>query len=497
MSAKTPSSKLKATKATNNDEYATRLQKLQQIRASGVDPYPATWHVSHTLAQAAALSSGAKGLRLAGRLISIRRMGKLSFAHLRDASGQLQVAVRSQELAADQATLWSESVDVGDFVGISGELFTTKTGELTVQARELTLLSKTLRPLPEKWHGLKDLELRLRKRYLDLTANPGIRELFIKRAKLISALRAYLDGHGFVEVETPVLELIPGGADAKPFVTHHETLNLDLYLRISLELHLKRLVVGGFDRVYEIGKVFRNEGMSPQHLQEFTELEFYAAYHDAESLMRLVEDLYATVIKSSFGTLQVPWETTTLNFQPPWPRLDYRTAIQQSAGGDILTASDDQLLAVLRKLRAEDASGLGRGRLIDLLFKKAVRPTLIQPTFLVNHPVIISPLAKRRSDAPEMAERFQVLAAGSEIGNGFSELNDPVDQRERFRQQAALRAAGDDEAQMMDEDFVEALEHGLPPTAGFGVGIDRLLMLLTNSASIREVGLFPTMRPES
>ncbi len=494
MAFKTPGSKAEK---TTNDEYAVRLQKRQQLRADGIDPYPATWHVSHTLAQALQLSDGSKDLRLAGRLASIRRMGKLSFAHLRDTSAQLQVAVRSGELPVQQRELWDNRIDVGDFVGVVGSLFHTKTGELTLQVRELTLLSKTLRPLPEKWHGLKDLELRLRKRYLDLIANPDIRELFLKRAKLIAEFRRYLDSHGFVEVETPVLELIPGGADAKPFVTHHDTLDLDLYLRISLELHLKRLVVGGFDRVYEIGKVFRNEGMSPQHLQEFTLLEFYAAYHDAESLMELVEDLYATVIRSTFGALQVPWETTTLNFQPPWPRLDYRSAIQTSAGVDILTASEDELRSVLRKLRADDASGLGRGRLIDLLFKKAVRPTLIQPMFVVNHPVIISPLAKRRGDQPELTERFQVLAAGSEIGNAFSELNDPVDQRERFRQQAALRAAGDDEAQMMDEDFVEALEHGMPPTAGFGVGIDRLLMLLTNSSSIREVVLFPTMRPES
>lgn len=483
--------------AASNDEYLVRLQKLEQLHVDGVDPYPAHWPVSHTLQEATALAEGAKDLRLAGRLMSIRRMGKLSFAHLRDATAQLQVAIRSEELSAGQGKLWNNFVDVGDFIGVGGALFRTKTGELTLQVSNLTLLSKTLRPLPEKWHGLKDLELRLRKRYLDLIANPQQRELFVKRAKLIAACRQYLDRSGYVEVETPVLELIPGGADAKPFVTHHETLDLDLYLRISLELHLKRLVVGGFDRVYEIGKVFRNEGMSPQHLQEFTMLEFYAAYEDAESFMKFCEDFYATVIKSTFGTLQVPWEATTLNFQPPWPRLDYRTAIKDAAGVDILTASEDELRVVLRKLRAEDASGLGRGRLIDLLFKKAVRPKLIQPTFLINHPVIISPLAKRRSDEPELTERFQVLAAGSEIGNAFSELNNPVDQRERFRAQAALREAGDEEAQMMDEDFIEALEHGMPPTAGFGVGIDRLLMLLTNQSSIREVVLFPTMRPES
>lgn len=483
--------------AATNDEYAVRLQKLKRLRELGLDPYPATWRVSHTLAAASLLGEGTKDLHLAGRLVSLRRMGKLSFAHLRDASGQLQLAVRDEHLAAAQRTLWSQSVDVGDFVGVTGELFRTKTGELTLQVRSLSLLAKTLRPLPEKWHGLKDLELRLRKRYLDLIANPAQRELFLGRAKLISAFRRYLDRHGFLEVETPVLELIPGGADAKPFVTHHETLDLDLYLRISLELHLKRLVVGGFDRVYEIGKVFRNEGMSPQHLQEFTLLEFYAAYEDAESFMRFTEDLYATVIETSFGTLQIPWETTKLNFQPPWPRLDYRAAVRDAAGVDVVSAGDDELRSALRRLRADDVAGLGRGRLVDLLFKKAVRPKLIQPTFLVNHPVLISPLAKRRRDHPELAERFQVLAAGSEIGNAFSELNDPVDQRERFLAQAALRAAGDDEAQMMDEDFVEALEHGMPPTAGFGVGIDRLLMILTNTSSIREVVLFPTMRPES
>ncbi len=477
------------------DEYQTRLAKLTKIKEQGIDPYPASFKCSHEIAAAAQLKLGAKNIKVAGRLLTVRVMGKLTFANLQDGTGKIQLAFQHDDVGKNQYNFFTKLIDSGDFIGVSGELFKTHKGERTIKVKEYKLLAKALRGLPEKWHGLKDEETRYRKRYLDLISNPAVREVFLKRTQFIKAMREYLDNKGFLEVETPVLELIPGGAEAEPFMTHHNTLDIDLYLRISLELHLKRLVVGGFDKVYEIGKVFRNEGMSTQHLQEFTLLEFYLGYADYEALMKFVQDFYTTIIKQTFGSLKIEYQGGVIDFKTPWARVDYVEILKKLARVDVTKATAAQLREALEKYNVKVEKSAGRGRLIDQLYKKVVRPTLVQPTFLINHPVEVSPLAKRQTDNLLVAQRMQVLVAGAEVGNGFSELNDPVDQRERFLEQMKLRQAGDKEAQMMDEDFLEALEHGLPPTAGFGVGIDRLLLILTNQESIRDVVLFPTMRP--
>lgn len=479
------------------NEYQTRLEKLAKIKEQGIDPYPAKFERNFEIAQVLKLKLGTKDIKIAGRLMTVRVMGKLTFAHLQDGSGKIQIALQPDEVGRENYKFFTKLIDAGDFLGVGGDLFKTHKGEKTIKVRKFTLLTKSHRPLPEKWHGLKDQELRYRERYLDLIVNPGVKEVFLKRTELIKNIRQYLDDQGFLEVETPVLEQVPGGAEAEPFITHHRTLDLDLYLRISLELHLKRLVIGGFDKVYEIGKVFRNEGMSTQHLQEFSLLEFYWAYADYEDLMKLIEDFYTTIIQKTFGGLKINYQGGVLDFKTPWPRLDYTDLLKKQAEVDVVKASLAELKTLIKKYQLEVEGSAGRGRLIDQLYKKIVRPTLVQPTFLINHPVAVSPLAKRSVKNPQLSQRLTVVAAGVEVGNGFSELNDPIDQRERFQEQLKLRAAGDKEAQMLDEDFLWALEHGLPPTAGFGVGIDRLLLILTNQESIRDVVLFPMMKPNN
>lgn len=471
-----------------------RIEKLARLRTLGVDPYPSTFAGREPIAAAREMAVGTR-VRVAGRLVLWRRHGGSTFANLRDYSGQIQAQLRRDVLGQERYEL-TNLLDIGDFIGVEGPLFTTRTGELTVEVQELAVLTKALRPLPEKWHGLTDPEARVRKRHLAFIADPQEMELFARRAQFVRSIRAFLDREGFVEVATPALESVPGGADAEPFLTHHNALDTDFYLRISLELAHKRLIVGGFERVYEIGRVFRNEGLGREYLQEFDLLEFYWAYADLAMLKELVQRFYTTVIEETFGTLMFTYDEHSLDFTPPWPESDY-FELFRSIGIDLHQyPTAEALLPVAREHASDEAHpGLGRGRLIDLIYKRAVRPTLVRPQFLVGHPVDISPLAKRDPRDPSRVQRLQVLIAGSEVGNGFAELNDPLDQRARFEEQQRLREAGDREAQMLDEEFLEAMEYGMPPTAGFGVGIERWLMFLTNRPTIRDVVAFPLTRP--
>ncbi len=486
----------------SHDERSVRIDKLQRLRKTGIEPYPSHVNRTHKLSEALdqfeSLSAAGTEVSLAGRIRLLRRHGGLSFARIEDDGGVIQLLLSKKGLGESPYALTKE-LDLADFISASGKLILSKTGEKTLEVSSWQLISKAILPLPEKWHGLKNEEERYRHRYLDLIVNPEVRDFFRLRSKFISSMRAFLTKQGFMEVETPVLEHVPGGAEAEPFITHHNTLDVDLYLRISLELHLKRLIVGGYEKIFEIGKVFRNEGMSTQHLQEFTEMEFYWAYADNEKLMQLVQELYQTVIKETFGSLKITCRDIELDFSGNWPKYDYSQLVLDHAGIDlkaIETATQLQKAIKSAKIKLDIDPKAGLGRLIDQLYKKTVRPKLIQPCFLVNHPVAISPLAKRQAQNPSLVERHQVLIMGAELGNGFSELNDPLDQRERFEQQMNLREAGDKEAQMIDEDFLMALEHGMPPTAGWGIGIDRLLMILANLPSIRDTVFFPTMRPE-
>jgi lysyl-tRNA synthetase class 2 len=477
---------------------ALRRQKLERLRAAGIDPYPPRFRRTHSAQQALELLGGererAEPVSVAGRVTAVRGMGKASFLDLRDGSGRIQAYLKQENLGAGRYALLKE-IDLGDFLGVEGTLFRTKTGEPTVDARELTLLAKALRPPPEKWHGLHDVEVRYRQRYLDLMANPEVRQIFVTRSRVIAAVRRYLDSRGYLEVETPVLQPSAGGAAARPFVTHHNALDRDFYLRIALELYLKRLVAGGFDRVYEIGRIFRNEGVSTKYNPEFTMLELYEAYADYNGIMDLVEDMVSTVALEVIETTKAAYGDTTIDFGPPWPRIPLRDAIRDSSGVDFEQYPDAE---TLRRAAAESGVRVeewwGRGKTIDELLTHHVEPTLIQPTFLIDYPIELSPLAKRKPGAPHVAERFEFFIAGRECGNAYTELNDPLDQRERLLAQAQLKAAGDEEAELADEDFLVALEYGMPPTGGLGIGMDRLIMAMTGSSSIREVILFPALR---
>jgi lysyl-tRNA synthetase class 2 len=475
---------------------AARIEKLNRLHELSIDPYPPSFPERTPVAEAREQGEGTPA-RVAGRLVLLRPHGGSTFANLRDASGTLQLQFRRDVLGDDRYAT-TKLLDVGDFIGVEGPLFVTKTGELTIEVRDFTLLTKSLRPLPEKWHGLADPELRVRKRYLTLISEPEELALLETRATFVRELRSFLEAERFVEVATPVLESIPGGAEAEPFVTHHNALDHDFYLRISLELSHKRLIVGGLERIYEIGRVFRNEGLGREYLQEFDLLELYWAYADLAMLKEFVQRLYTTAIERTFGTLKITYGDDILDFTPPWPDSDYLQLFRDIAHVELHDyPTAESLLPVAKKLDITDAvPGLGRGRLIDLIYKRVVRPTLVRPQFLVNHPVDVSPLAKRDTADPSRVQRLQVLMAGSEVGNGFAELNDPLDQRARFEEQQRLREAGDREAQMLDEDYLEALEYGMPPTAGFGVGIERWLMYLTNRPSIRDVVAFPLVRPQ-
>ncbi len=480
---------------------ALRREKLDRMRERGIDPYPARATRSHTAQEALDLLGEAdengETVSLAGRITSARKMGKASFLDLRDGTARIQVYVKSENVGAEAYELLRD-IDLGDFLSVTGTLFRTKTDEPTVAAAEFTLLAKALRAPPEKWHGLQDVEIRYRQRYLDLIASPEVRETFVTRSRVIAGIRRYLDSRGYLEVETPILQGTAGGAPARPFVTHHNALDRQFYLRVAIELYLKRLVVGGFDRVYEIGRIFRNEGVSTKYNPEFTMLESYQAYADYNDIMDLVEQMVASVAEDVLGTTEVPYGDDVINFAPPWPRITLRDAILDKSGVDFEACPD---LESIRKASIDAGVAIedawGRGKIIDELLSVHVEPHIMQPTFLIDYPVELSPLAKRKPDNPRLVERFEFFIAGREVGNAYSELNDPIDQRERMRDQAKLKAAGDDEAEVADEDFLVALEHGMPPTGGLGIGIDRLVMALTGNSSIREVILFPALREKS
>lgn len=486
------------TAAERSELLRIRRDKLAALQAEGRDPFlqirfDRTHNSAEISAQFDVLEN--QDVAVAGRIMSKREMGKASFAHIQDQQGQLQIYVRIDDVGADEYDRFKK-LDIGDIVGVRGFVFRTRRGEISVHAKSVTLLSKSLLPLPEKFHGLKDVDTRYRQRYVDLIVNPEVRETFIKRTRAIKEIRAYLDELGYLEVETPVLQTIQGGANARPFVTHHNALNLDMYLRIATELYLKRLIVGGFDRVYEIGRLFRNEGMDTRHNPEFTTIEFYEAYTDIHGMMERTEGLMKRVTKAVTGGYKLPFGDVVIDMEQPFEKLTMTEAVRRFAGVDfdaITTLEQARAAAKEHHVAFEQRHGVGD--ILSLFFEEFCEEKIIQPTFVCQHPVEISPLAKRDPENPRMTQRFELFINGSEYANAFSELNDPIDQRKRFEAQMALRAQGDAEASEMDEDFVTALEYGMPPTGGCGIGIDRFVMLLTGNTSIRDVLLFPTMKP--
>ena len=437
-----------------------------------------------------------KDVTIAGRIMAKRIMGKASFVHIQDCDGKIQSYVSINDLGEESYKDFKED-DIGDIIGITGFVFKTRTGEISIHAKELTLLSKSLRPLPEKYHGLKDTDLRYRQRYVDLIVNPEVKDTFLKRTEIIKEIRRILDEKNFLEVETPILNTIAGGASARPFITHHNTLDIDMYLRIANELYLKRLIVGGFDKVYEMGRMFRNEGMDIKHNPEFTNIELYAAFEDYNDMMDITEEIVSKTAQKVLGTTKINYQGTDIDLTPNWKRVTMIDAIKEQTGVDFNTIeTDEEALEVAKKLEVEiDAIKTSRGEIINQIFEDKVEETLIQPTFIYDYPVEVSPLTKRKPSDPRLTERFELFIGGREYANAYSELNDPIDQYERFLNQVKQREAGDDEANMMDEDFVAALEYGMPPTGGLGIGVDRLIMLLTDQASIRDILLFPTMKP--
>jgi lysyl-tRNA synthetase class 2 len=482
-----------------NDRREQRLEKLGRLRELGIDPYPPRAEQSHTAAEAqTAYSPDATepvSISVAGRLVAIRVMGGSTFAHITDSSGRIQIYLRRDSLGEENYDIFRRLIDLGDFVWAQGSLFQTRTGEVTVNVASWKLLAKTLRLLPEKWHGLRDVETRYRQRYLDLVANEEVRAIFITRSRIVASIRRLLDERGFIEVETPVLQPIYGGAAARPFTTYHNALDQTLYLRIADELYLKRLIVGGLDRVYEIGHNFRNEGISTRHNPEFTVIELYQAYADYEEMMRIVESLYSETARTVLGSDTITYQGHEILLSPPWRRVSMRDAILEASGIDIEEVGTLQALlaaAAAKNIAISLPPSWGKG--VEKLFEVCVEPTLIQPTFIIDYPADISPLAKKKLGSPHLVERFEFFIGGLECGNAFTELNDPLDQRERFTNQVRAAEKGDAEAHPMDEDYVVALEHGMPPTGGLGFGIDRMAMLFTDQASIREVILFPALR---
>ncbi len=482
-----------------NDQMIIRREKLGQYEADGIYPFGQRFFVQHYAEQ---LKNNFRDYEdqpavIAGRLMTIRSHGKTAFANLRDVTGDIQVYFR-KDVLGDDVYKHVKMLDIGDIVGIEGHVFKTHTEEVTVKVEKLILLSKSLRPLPEKWHGLKDTELRYRQRYVDLIVNPDVRQTFFKRTEIVRKVREYMNAQRFMEVETPMMHPIPGGAAARPFITHHNALGIDIYMRISPELYLKRLIVGGFDRVFEINRSFRNEGIDNRHNPEFTMMESYQAYGDVDDVIRLTENLVSYCATEVLGTNKINYQGTEIDLTPPWNRMTMQEGIKKYTGEDFDAVETlEEARAIADRLNVEYGSADGIGKIMNLCFEDYVEENLIQPTIIYGHPVEISPLAKQNREKPLTTERFEAFVYGRELANGFSELNDPIDQKQRFEQQLKEREAGDDEAHRMDEDFVTALEYGLPPTAGLGVGIDRLVMFLTNSASIRDVLLFPLMKPEA
>jgi len=477
-----------------------RRDKLAELQSAGEDPFQRTrfvWDATSEQIKANFDAMEGKAVKVAGRLMSKRGMGKVSFCDLQDRSGRIQLYARQDEM--DEAVYKKfKKFDIGDIVGVTGEVFRTQRGEMSVRARDIVLLSKSLLPLPEKFHGLQDRELRYRQRYVDLIVNPEVKQTFLLRSRFIKHVRDFMDARGFIEVETPVLNTIQGGATARPFITHHNTLDLDMYMRIATELPLKRLIVGGMDRVYEIGRIFRNEGMDPKHNPEFTTIELYQAYADFNDMMDLFEDLLSSAAQKLRGTYEVEWQGEKIDLTPGWPRMPMHEAVKQYCGIDFMAISSDaEAVAAAKSIGVElpETKEPTWGNALYECFDQRVEEKLIQPTFITMHPVDVSPLAKRSPKDPRLTERFELFICHSEMGNAFSELNDPIDQRARFQKEVEARAKGDDEAGMMDEDFLTALEYGMPPTGGLGIGIDRCVMLLTGSDTIRDVILFPTMKP--
>ena len=482
-----------------NQLMQVRRDKLEALKQEGKNPFEITkfarTHTSKQIAENYEELEG-KDVTIAGRMMAKRIMGKASFCHIQDADGKIQSYVSINDLGEESYKHFKED-DIGDIIGITGFVFKTRTGEISIHAKEVTLLSKSLRPLPEKFHGLKDVDLRYRQRYVDLIVNPEVIDTFIKRTQILKEIKNILDEKGYLEVETPILNLIAGGANARPFITHHNTLDLDMYLRIANELYLKRLIVGGFDKVYEMGRMFRNEGMDIKHNPEFTNIELYAAYQDYHDMMDITEEIVSKVAQKVLGTTRITYQGQEIDLTAGWKRMSMIEAIKEQTGVDFATIeTDEQAMEVAKKLNIEiDPIKTSRGDIINQVFEATVEETLIQPTFIYDYPVEVSPLTKRKPSDPRLTERFELFIGGREYANAYSELNDPIDQYERFKKQVEAREKGDDEANMMDEDFVTALEYGLPPTGGLGIGVDRLVMLLTDSASIRDVLLFPTMKP--
>ena len=476
-----------------------RREKLEELQKQGKDPFAITkFNKTHSSQEIKdnyeALEQ--KNVTIAGRIMAKRIMGKASFCHIQDEQGKIQCYVSTNDLGEENYKEF-KIYDVGDIVGITGFVFKTRTEEISVHAKEITLLAKSLRPLPEKFHGLKDTDLRYRQRYVDLIVNPEVKETFIKRTQIINEVRNILNEKGYLEVETPILNTISGGATARPFITHHNTLDIDMYLRIATELNLKRLIVGGFDKVYEIGRIFRNEGMDTRHNPEFTTIEFYAAYENYNDMMDITEEIFQRCAMKVCGTTKITYQGTEIELGGKWKRISMIDSIKEVIGIDFNTIeTDEEAVALAKEKNIEIPKGKEtRGNVISLFFEEYVEKTLVQPTFIYDYPIEISPLAKKCDYDPRLTQRFEAFVGGREYGNAFSELNDPIDQYERFKEEIRARENGDDEAGMMDEDFINALEYGLPPTGGEGIGIDRLVMLLTDAASIRDVLLFPTMKP--
>lgn len=486
-----------------NDQLLVRRQKMTNIRESGLDPFGSRFERTHLSNEVLEqfkeltkeqLEENLNEVIIAGRIMTKRGKGKAGFAHIQDLGGQIQIYVRKDHVGDDAYELFNQA-DLGDIVGIRGNVFRTQVGELSVKAEEFTFLTKALRPMPEKFHGLQDVEQRYRQRYLDLMTNAESKETFITRSRIIRSIRNYLDSQGYLEVETPLLHTIAGGAAAKPFITHHNALDMDLYLRIAIELHLKRLIVGGLEKVYEIGRVFRNEGVSTRHNPEFTLLELYGAYLDYQDIMELTENVVSHVAQDVLGTTTIKYGEDEINLAPGWKRVHMVDAVKEATGVDFwqpMTKEEARELAKKHNVEVKDVHEVGH--IINEFFEQKVEESLVQPTFVYGHPVEISPLAKKNPEDPRFTDRFELFIVRREHANAFTELNDPIDQKERFEAQLAEKEAGNDEAHDMDRDFIEALEYGMPPTGGLGIGIDRLVMLLTNAQSIRDVLLFPTMR---
>jgi lysyl-tRNA synthetase class 2 len=483
-----------------NEILLVRREKLAELIKNNENPYEITKYDVNAKSKEIIENYDdfeGKNVSIAGRIMSKRGMGKATFCDLSDRDGKIQLYIR-KDVLGDETYELVKKIDIGDIAGVKGEVFTTNKGEISIKVDAFTLLSKSLQPLPEKFHGLRDTDLRYRQRYVDLIVNPEVKKTFVLRSKIITAMRSFFDSRGFLEVETPMLNTIPGGAAARPFITRHNTLGLDMYLRIATELHLKRLIVGGMERVYEIGRVFRNEGMSPRHNPEFTTVEVYQAYADYHDMMDLTEEMVCYIAKEVLGTLEVTYQGEIINLQAPWERITMADVVKKYTGADFTPITDDAKARALAKSLGVDVEETDTwGKVLNTVFEEKVEEYLVQPTFIIDYPVEVSPLAKRMPSNPRLTERFELFITRREIANAFSELNDPIDQRARFEEQVRQREAGDEEANMMDEDFVLSLEYGMPPTGGMGMGIDRLVMLLTDSPSIRDVLLFPTMKPKN